>query len=142
MSKRKLTKCECFILLNIVSMYLLHLIALLLMVFEKGNRSVDLEFIYMMLITPFVLMGMSYMTTIPTVVMMLVLMLILRGRILLSYWLSLGFYLILTYFVFNSNLHISCVTSTVLAGGLVTWMFWKMCKRLDKEIKYEAWLES
>ncbi|SEQ80203.1 hypothetical protein [Myroides profundi] len=142
MSKRKLTKCECFILLNIVSMYLLHFIVLLLMAFEKGNRSIDFEFIYMMLITPFVLMGMSYMTTIPTLVMMLVLTLCLKGRFILSYWLSLGFYLYLTYFMFDSNLHISCVTSTVLAGAMVTGIFWKVCKRIDEDIKYEAWLES
>lgn len=130
---RKLTKYGCFNLLNAVHIYLLNFIVALFMIFERGNETVDFEYVYRLFLMPFALIFFTYMTLIPPVILMLVMVSWFDKKMLHAYWSSLVLYLILTYFVFGDKMHVSCVVSTVITGGLVTGMFWKTCKRLDEE---------
>ncbi|WP_143824782.1 hypothetical protein [Myroides sp. N17-2] len=82
------------------------------------------------------------MILIPPVILMLVLISWFNKKMLHAYWSSLVLYLIIIYLFYGGSIHVSCVVSTVITGGLVTGMFWKTCKRLDDERSRENTLES
>lgn len=139
---RKLSKYGCFNLLTVVHIYLLNFIVTLLAMLERRYDTIDLEYIYRLFLMPFALIFITYMTLIPPVIMMLVLISWFDKKMLHAYWSSLVLYLILTYFVFGEKMRVSCVVSTVITAALVTGMFWKTCKRLDEERSREKALES
>lgn len=130
---RKLTKYGCFNLLNAVHIYLLNFIVALFMISERGNETVDFEYVYRLFLMPFALMVFTFMILIPPVILMLVMISWFDKKMLHAYWSSLVLYLIIIYLLYGGSIHVLCVVSTVITGGLVTGMFWKTCKRLDEE---------
>lgn len=112
--------------------YLLNFIALFLKVAENGFSKITYNEVFMGILMPFFLMLFTYFAVIPSIIFMLVLTLC-RVKMMFSFWLSMVCYLLLIYFVFKEEMNVSCVTSTVISGGVVTAIFWKTCKRLDEE---------
>ncbi|MDR0195711.1 MAG: hypothetical protein LBI73_11360 [Myroides sp.] len=100
---------------------------------DRHGFTFDWDLVAIMLIGPFGFIILFCTTIIPSVIMMFVLVQFFKMSLKYSYWLSMAFYVILSYVVYRDDMKISCLVYTVIAGGIVTVIYWNTFKRLESE---------
>jgi hypothetical protein len=124
----------------LVHYYLLNFIALFLKGAERGFSNFSYDTVVGFILSPFYLMVLTWFSIIPSILFMLLLVSY-RVKMIVSFWMSIVCYWIILYFVLKDLMEITCITSTVISGVVVTAIFWKACKRLEIESRDKEALE-